>query len=121
MTAYPVILRRERRANGDLFAVFPTLPWDHAGQTPTVLCMESGPGGLSRAYYDKSRPATDEEAATLCGVLRAHGYTFDPEDKEPRGDFGDEPTLLVARRRWTYAHDKLRRAEALCITGAASK
>ena len=74
-TPDPVVIRVWQDDDSDVFALFPILPADDAGQFCT--CYQRV-GQHSAADYrlciSKSRPATAEEAAPLLEELRRIGY-----------------------------------------------
>ena len=71
----PVIFRRERPKNGDVFALFPTIPGNYYGLNCT--CYQHI-GQHSSADYSlcirASRPATPNEYADLQAELENLGY-----------------------------------------------
>ena len=71
----PVVIRVWKGDDSDVFALFPVLPADNAGNFCTSY---QHVGQHSAADYrlcmSKSRPATAAEAADLLGELRGIGY-----------------------------------------------
>lgn len=72
METLPVIFRAERSGDfeGEITAVFPTLPWDNSGNLTTYAHMGQHSGG-SMGWYYETRPARPAEYASLLAELRA--------------------------------------------------
>lgn len=105
----PVIFRAERSGNseGEVTAVFPTLPGDNEYYF-LVYAHVGQHGSGSQAWYYGTRPARPEEYAELLQELRDI-YENDEHD----------PMELVVVKRFPLDAMKKRRAQIAMITRAA--
>lgn len=73
----PVIFRAEK-SDGDVTAVFPTLPGTMDPSTFQVYQHIGQHGSGSFGWYRSTRPATEEESASLLCELQSIGYDLKP-------------------------------------------
>ena len=71
MEKLPVIFRAERTKDGEVTAVFPTLPHDTAGRYFTTYAHVGQHGSGGRQWYNRTRAAKPHEYAALLDELRA--------------------------------------------------
>lgn len=95
----PVIFRAQRTKDGDVTAVFPTLPWSDDGSTFTIYAHLGQHGAGSWTWYlQRTRRAKPAEYAELLSELDSiYGRKLAPDDVAYE---------LVVYQRWTA---KLRR------------
>jgi hypothetical protein len=100
----PIIFRAERTKDGDVTAVFPTVPSDVAGRYFTVYAHIGQHSGGSFEWYNKTCAAKPAEYADLLDELRRiYERSHAP---------GDPVFRLKVYRRMTPQHRAAFRAEA---------
>lgn len=72
----PVLFRRERRKDGEVTAVFPTLPHDIDGRLMMCYAHVGQHGGCAHRFAWDGRPATPEEYAPLKAELEGRPYGY---------------------------------------------
>lgn len=78
MNELPVIFRM---SEGEVTAVFPTLPWDGNGNSLTVYAHIGQHGGASWGWYFRTRKARPDDYADLLAELTAiYGRSHGPDD-----------------------------------------
>ncbi|WP_206186131.1 hypothetical protein [Sphingosinicella sp. BN140058] len=97
----PVIFRM---SEGQVSAVFPTLPFDRAGDLVTVYDQAEQHNGASFGWYKATKPATPAAYEPLLTELRRI-Y------EQPRSE-ADTPYRLIIARRMTAQHRAAFQAEA---------
>jgi len=70
----PVVFRRERRKDGEVTAVFPTIPADVEGRQMTCYAHVGQHGGCSLAWYNGTRAAKPEQYRDLAREIEQLGY-----------------------------------------------
>ena len=88
-----IVIFRADRKDGDVTAVFPTLPAD-SSWTMTCYAHIGQHSGCCREWYCDTRPARPDEYADLAAELRQIGYVLDIRQRITR-EMDDE-----RRREW---------------------
>ena len=70
----PVVFRRERRKDGEVTAVFPTIPADVHGRAMQCYAHVGQHSGCSREWYNGTRAAKPDEYRDLARELEQYGY-----------------------------------------------
>lgn len=93
----PVLFRKRRgkQYEGEITAVFPTVPGTYEFHTCTCYAHVGQHGSCDFGWYAKTRPATPEEYASLKRELESAPFGY----------------RLKIVKRWTKYHDAARRAE----------